>query len=158
MLTIRIKQYSFELSDPFAEGTVLTRAEAQALNALRAENIRNNMARAVEKETAKLLDGQLLSPEALAALQETISTYDRNYQFPSRHQPRPRKGELDLVTEEVARERVEAQARQDGTALNEATLVARTVEFCLLPAVQEEARRRLAERQSVAMGSLEDLL
>lgn len=158
MLTIRIKQYSFTLSSPFTEGSVLTKAEAQALNALRAENIRNNTSKRVEQELAKLPPGELLSPAQLESLQGVIAQYDRNYKFPLRHVARPRKGELEEMAEDVARERVEQQCRQQGVTLAEPELTARVAEFAALPVVQEEARRRLRERTTVAAASLEELL
>jgi hypothetical protein len=74
--TISIKSLEFEVSTPYVEGHAISAAEAKALNQVRAENIGNNMRKAVTdhvegKEGAK----------SLAELQAEFAAYDRDYVF-----------------------------------------------------------------------------
>lgn len=151
MLTITIKGQPFTISEPYAAGYVLVREEGQALNLLRAENIRNNLAPMVERELAKLLPGEALSPAARAELQQRVTQYDRGYKFQPRH--RPRQSQLQAEITAVARERVEAELPDCEPEDRErrAMLLAGDAD------VQIEAARRIAERQRVADGGIEDL-
>lgn len=159
MLTVRIKGYSFQLSAPYREGTVLTRGEAQAMNSLRTENIQNNVRKLIIDATAELLPGQLLSQETLEALQAKITQYDRNYTFQEKHTPKPRVGEIEQETLTVAQERVESGLRAaDKEELIGTAEYERLVQIQLdLPAVLEEARARVAARRQVLSESLSDL-
>jgi hypothetical protein len=83
-MKIRIRQYAFEISTPYSSGHVLTDLEAQALNALRAENIRNNMSKVVQRELNCLGEGEALPSEVLADLTARITNYDKVYSFSPR--------------------------------------------------------------------------
>lgn len=157
-MIIRIKHYQFTLSEPFAPGHQLTGAEAQALNALRAENIRNNFAKRVDKAIAVLLPGEVLSAEALRELQVVLGTYDSGYGFVGKHEPRLKLSALEVEIRAVAQERVEEQARGLGKDLDSSELESLVGQMASVPGVQEEARLRLQERMKVTVGSLEDLL
>ena len=78
-MKIHISNYSFHLSEPFRAGHVMTGAEARALNALRAENIRNNVARALGRKTngGKLV----LEGHELREFELFVQKYDQNYTF-----------------------------------------------------------------------------
>lgn len=157
-MQIRIKQYTFSVSEPYTEGTVLTRGEAQALNALRAENIQDGTRRAVNEALAVVPPGGLLSPAELARLQEVITKFDLAYQFREVHQAKARRGVLEAEVRRVAEEIVESQMRADGIELGEEALELAISETERTPRVQEEARRRVAERQAIAARGLEELL
>jgi len=75
--TITIADHEFTVSQPYIEGHVVTEAEAKALNQVRAENIRNNMASKV-----KLAFGEAPTEEVNASTIEAIvAAYDSEYIF-----------------------------------------------------------------------------
>ncbi len=156
-MQISIKQHAFSVRTVYAEGTVLSRAEAQALNGLRAENIRNNVAKAVVAALAELPEGQVLAAAEHRVLQQRITEYDLGYQFPLRHEPRGQ-SPIEAETLAVATEYTEAMMRQSGEAwsrdLYETTLAVAMDSLV----VQAEARRRVALQNQAAAKALEDLL
>lgn len=102
MATIQIKMKGLvlEASAPFEEGHTLTKAEADALNQVRAENVRNNFAGKINE--ALEAAGVQLATELPADLQKQFQTefsdYDDEYEFGIR---RPR--ETDPVKVEAYR-------------------------------------------------------
>ena len=155
-MQIQIKGYGFQLSEPFQPGTVITKAEAQALNDLRAENIQNNLRKMVALACEGLAPGQLLAQDVLAGIQTKLTEYDRSYQFVEKR-TRSRVSDIEAETRQVARERVEAGLRRTASSATPAQLeelVLRTME---LPGVIEEARDRVAARRRALSGSLADL-
>ena len=75
--TITIADHEFSVSQPYAEGHVVTEAEAKALNQVRAENIRNNMASKV-----KLAFGEAPTEEVNAStIEALVAEYDAAYVF-----------------------------------------------------------------------------
>ena len=156
MTTIRIRQYSFDITDRYSAGHTCTPGEAQALNRLRAENIRNNMAPAVAEAADTTPDRQLSGP-GLDSLRQRIARYDANYEFVEKHTP-SRPGALETELLRVATEQVEADARALGKDLTVAQIVAMAKLMLGDPKVQAEARSRLAERQRIAQSALDDLL
>lgn len=159
MLEIRIKQYTFILSSPYEAGQPLGEEEAQVLNMARGENLREIWSREVEKALASTANGDLLSAEVLADLQARLTAYDQKYRFKPRHRPRAaRGGEIAEAAREVAREMLEAQLRHSGQEIGTEAFDALLRDFLELPAVQQEARRRVQDAQRVFVGSLEDLL
>jgi hypothetical protein len=154
-MKIRIRQYQFEVSEPFAGGQEITRADRQALDRLRAENIRNNVVKVVEEVTALLAPGQLLSQDALGELQRRIDRYDQGYKFLERHEPRGKPGLIEAEIRRVAEERCEAQFR--GVHATEEMRQARLVTLERDDGVVEEARRRVEEQARVAAESLDGL-
>lgn len=63
---------SFEISQPYEVGHVLTEAEAKALNQLRSENIGNNMRKAVKEAKEK---------GDTSGLAAAVASYDSTYTF-----------------------------------------------------------------------------
>lgn len=159
-MQITIRQHSFNVRGPYAEGTILTKAEAQALNGLRAENIRNNMAKLVLEYLAQIEPGRVLPAEAMQELQGKITDYDLRYQFTLKHESRQGQGQSPIDAEIllVATEATEAMMRRTGKVLSanefELSLAATTAQ----PEIQAEARRRLALANQAAAKALEDLL
>lgn len=157
-ITVRIRQYSFQVSAPYAKGQRLGEVEVQVLNDLRADNIRNNVTKPVLDAIAALAPGAMLSPEQVAGLQATITHYDSRYNFKLKHEPKPRLSALDLATRAVAEEWLEAQIRSQGLEPGEAEREEAIRRFSELAEIQTEARRRVSVRQQVAAAGLEDLL
>lgn len=71
--TITIAGKTFDVSTPYEEGHTLTAAEAKALNQVRCENIRNNMAKAVKEGVE--------AGKSDAELAQEVATYDAEYVF-----------------------------------------------------------------------------
>lgn len=153
----RIKGYTFTLAEPFAEGTVITKGEAQALNGLRIENISNNLRKLINDELAGLPEGQQISQCRLDEIQARISEYDLGYKFLEKHQPMVRVSDTEAEALAIARERVEAQLRQLGSSLEEEQMEAAVAANARLPAVQEEARERVQARRRALGEALADL-
>lgn len=158
MTTIRIKQYSFSFPSRYAAGHVLDEAEAEALEALRAENVRNQVTRQiVERATRGLGAGELLSPTALAETTKQVARYAERYVF-GKKKGGKRFGVLETEARQIARAVVLSRARSAGTVLDEAALLAAIETEAATDAVQMEARARLTDSMRVANGALEDLL
>lgn len=153
--TIRIRQLSFELTDQFEAGHELSPAEAEALNALRAENIRNSIFKRVQAAAPEA--GQEISQPQLQALQAFARRLDSEYQFKTRLQ-RQQEGQLMSEAREIAFQRVSAQLRQAGTSLAVAEFDAAVAELAATPEVQAQALARVQEGQRLASASLESLL
>lgn len=157
-MKIRIRQYEFDIAEPFVKGSVLSPGEAQALNGLRAENIRNNMSKPVLLAVSMLLPGELLDPATLSELQDKIARYDSGYQFPLRFESSKKRGAIELEARALAEAEVETQLRRAGVEVSEEEKEKLVVEMELTPAIQGEARKRVQARQQVAKETLESLL
>lgn len=159
-MKIRIGQYAFGVGSPYYGGYQLGPQEADALNGLRAENIRNNVKRWVDKAQEGLPAGELLGPEALAALQDRVAEYAQGYVFGEKREPKGgiRKTTFEQELRAVARERVETQARQQEVHLGEEELEAAIEAQMKLAQVVEEARRRVSKRIEIAKAALQELI
>lgn len=157
-MQIRIKSYTFHLSTPYQAGTVITKGEAQALNNLRVENIQNNLRKLVTDACAGLAQDELLSPQTLAEIQAKFTEYDSKYQFAEKIGLKARLGEIEEEAREVARERVEASFRHDGSALPAEDIVElMVIDQAELPNIKEEARMRVSARRRVFSEGLDSL-
>jgi len=157
-MKIRIKGYTFTLSEPFQAGTVINKAEAQALNSLRSENIQNNLRSMVEKAGAGLGPNELIPTETLVEIQAKLTEYDLAYQFAEKKQPRSRLGDIEEEARVIARERVQIELNRDelgGASWTEEQIEFQVNQYAELPAVIEEARQRVQARRSAL--SLSDL-
>lgn len=150
---IRIRQYTFELTDVFATGHQITEAEAFALNTLRAENIRNNVSRKVLEEAEKLPYGTLLPVALLETLQSYITDYADTYQFALPTVVKNRVGALEREIQYVAEIAVAQVMEVTDPGWDAALERAKG-----LPEIKEEARRRLEAKQAIAQSSIEELL
>lgn len=155
-MQIRIRQYTFTLSEPYRAGHVINAAEAQAMNSLRAENVRNNMAKVVGDELAVLPEGTLLSASAQAELQARITDYDGKYQFVERHRPAAGLGPIEKEALTIAEERV--RARYAGDLPDELRIRNETLAEATTSEVQELARRAVGLRLSIAQNAADDLM
>lgn len=86
--SVTIQGHLFTMSAPYKVGHVLTAGEAQALNQLRAENVRNNFAARMKAAAEK---GQSLG-------QSELTAYDESYAFQVGAGGGPR-GPADPVTD-----------------------------------------------------------
>lgn len=157
MPTIRIQTYQFHLRDRYEAGHQLTAEEASALNSLRAENIRNNLAPAVSKAASQLPAGTLLSPDQLAPLVALAAKYDAEYEF-GRKRAYSRPGPIEVEAQAIAKARVVAAARAQGQTLAPAELDQLVETLASREDVQAEARLRVQDSQRVASAALESLL
>ena len=115
---------------------MLTEGEAQALNALRAENIRNNVDQIVVRCIAP--DGTL-SAEDQVELQEIVAGYDQRYQFRARAPAQARPSAIEIAARELAEEKARFGGYAEGQEFtNEVSRLEMTLE------IQREARRRVA--------------
>ena len=155
-----ISHYSFELSEPYEAGGVLTLGEAQALNALRAENIREMVRRSFAGYIAQHGDAEgLLSPEGILDFQREVETIDSLYQFKARvTKPRPRNGTLEAEIRLVAEEAVGSLVRARGLDLSPSMFDAQVRGFSVREDIQAEARRRLSARLKATRESIDDIL
>lgn len=101
MSQLTIKGHVFEVADApgIAVGVPMTEGHVAALQQTRRENIRNNMARAVEKVAGE--SGELTA-EQHQALQEQVNEYAEKYEFGVRAAGSPRV--VDPVEKEARRE------------------------------------------------------
>lgn len=157
-MQIKMKGYSFDLTEPFAEGSLLTKGEAQAMNRLRAENISNNLRPLVTDAIAGLPEGELISAPLLVEIQSKLTNYDLSYQFLEQHQPRARVGDIEAEAWQLAAARVDSQIRESGGLPEETPgREALIAEMERLPAVVEEARQLVGARRRALAGGLDSL-
>ena len=153
-----LSHYGFTLSEPFASGHVLTRAQAQALNALRGENIREIVRREWDRLAKPTGEDGLLSEAQVEAFQAKITEIDRRYEFKERPTSRPKAGTLGAEIESVAREAVEEIARRSGEAISISRFDDLVSDFQTRIDIQAEARRRLSAKIAQSKMAIEDLL
>lgn len=156
-LSIRISHYSFPLSSPFEPGHQLSEAEAAALNALRAENIRNLLSHHVRKAQQALPEGKLLSEEALEELRSHCRRLDAEYRFGQRRSV-PRQGTIEKEAQAISRGFAAAALRSRGEEPSEAAIEEEAKRLAESPAVLAEARRRVEESARVATAAIADLI
>lgn len=153
-MKINIRDYSFEVGEPYQAGHVCTSAEAQALNVHRTMNLRQNLIRTLDIPE----DGTILSAEDLADLRRQVREADEVYDMGHRQVTmRRRTSRFDLMLRTVAQERVEEQARQAGRNLTLGEAEVAIVAMATNPAVHEEARARLREGDIEAKGLMEEI-
>lgn len=156
MPLIRIHSHTFQISSPYStEEKPVGQKELAALDRLRAENIRNNMAKQMDKEGNWPLVGQ-----ALAEFEARVEVADQEYEFPEQQAVAPaRKGtfdkEVEKIAEDLAWQHLQQKAGIEPTAVALQELARKLAKE---PDVQAEARRRLEVRSEVALSAIEDLL
>jgi hypothetical protein len=150
--SITIQGVLMNITDIYAEGHVITAAEANALNQTRAEGLRNNFAKEVKAVTDKLGEDEDLGEDAIADLQAKLDDYASKYVFSASggrvtdpFQKELRSIAVVILDEKLAKagiKKVDYQAagKYDG----------KLGEFMALPAVIDMAKARLAERKSMA--------
>lgn len=134
----------------------MTKGEAQALNALRAENIRNNKMDRIKERLAGLVPGELLEPSAIAELQREIADYDKRYRFVERGASRARPGLLEETALELAREAVRLDSRSKD--LSEEGMEAQAQALAETSEIRQLAHARAEAKSQAAVASLQELL
>lgn len=154
---ITIQGLTFSVTQPYAEGHTITEAEAKALNQVRAENIRNNMASKIKK--ALETDGA--TPESVqATMASEVTEYDAGYEFTLASVGGGRTSTLSPVEREarsIARTYISSQLKEQGItqkeykeANGEDSINAKIVEFAEHPKIIEMAKKAVAEREANA--------
>lgn len=140
--------YQFFLEAPYTEGHQVNRAEAQALNQLRLENVRENC-RPVFAREAGLLEAatDIFSEEALARVQQAVDQYDSEYQFKEILEHSPKLGAVEKEALVLARARLPDEASEQ-----EIEILAASIDLIV------EARERVEIRNRVTSTAMEDLL
>jgi hypothetical protein len=157
-MQISLRSHSFRITSPFGAGHVLTAGEAQALNALRAENIRNSL--------GKKLNGRDLTPQVLEELIAWLAAYDKSYQFKDRAQktasPTDSKWDIGREALLIAREAVERDWRENEADIdseaNREIFVQQVEELAKSAEIIAEAIKRIEGKKEVARRALEELL
>lgn len=104
--TITIAEETFEVRTPYAEGHILTAAEAKVLNQTRCENVSNN----TRKKVKELLDAGDKAGAAAA-----VAAYDAEYEFTLQNAGGATKLDpIDREARKVAREALKAKIAQAG--------------------------------------------
>lgn len=159
-MKIRIDQYFFNIPTRYRVGHELSQNEADALNGLRAENIRNNVKRWVDEAKKTVPIGELLTPDSISALQDRVSEYASEYEFGPKGEPKGgvRKTAFEIELLAIATARVEEQARAMSIELSPEGMAEAVESQMKLAIVIEEARRRVSARQELAQQALQSLL
>lgn len=150
-MQIKIYNTIFSIPDIYSPGHVLSAREADALNRLRAENIRNNVRDFVARELGE--EAGYSQP----ALQARITAYAERYKFGpvnSKELASP----VDLIARQLARERVNADLASQGLDLSMTEVNQLVSELADSDELQAEARQRVDRLGSLAEASLEGLL
>ena len=141
MAYIRIHRQVFSVSSPFKPGDPMTLDQANALNAFRAEKVRN----ACFREVTALLDAG-----DIEGAKEIVQFKDENYRFSAKTRGAvtidPLEHEIGLIA------RDEAYVRWGLDATEE-----QITELALSPEVRAKAETRLKIRDEVARESIDNL-
>lgn len=151
--TLVIQGQVFTISAPYSAGPVtLSENEAQALNGLRGENIRNNFAAKMKKAQE---DGE--APLG----QEALSAYDAQYQFGVRSAGKLPQDPIEKEAWKLAELAVKKALADRGTKLKELPegkldeLVAQTLEK--RPHFRAQAKTVVEARKAAAAGAEVDI-
>ena len=131
MSKFRIHSHLFVISDPFRAGHILSEGEARALNALRSENIRNNLAKELKRLPLPL------SGRDLEAFEKRVAEYDAGYRFYPHLKDEP-------TAASPLEQEIQAVAKEWNMPLEH-------------PGVQEEAKARLDLERKVSERVLQEL-
>lgn len=154
-MQITIRHYTFNLPTLYIEGHRLSAGEAQALNGLRAENIRNNVKKVLDRRLDAIPDGQVLSTEEVAKLQSIVDDYASKYFFQFRETRGEQRGQLSAETYAIARDKVAAILRSAN--LDRDPTQDEIAEMQQDAGVQAAARANLEARSLIARQALEEL-
>lgn len=161
---ITIAGKTFSVLQPYDAGHTLTEAEAKALNQVRAENIRNNMAskvKAAYEGTAK--EGE---PTA-ETIAKAVADYDSSYEFTlasvggGKRATDPIEIEALSIARSMFADHVKAKLKATVKAVKEKigedTYNAKIAEIAARDEVVKEAKRRVKARQAAAESALDGM-
>ena len=162
-MDITIQNLGFECAAPYAEGHVLTKAEAGVLNQTRAENLRNNFASVIKAKQKALSEEEPprteLSEDELADLREQFAAYESEYEFQGKRTSRAPVDPVKREANKMARDAINAALRERD--INPKDLVAGKMEELISqyleknPDVLEEAKRRVETVRAAASAALD---
>lgn len=147
-----------EITAPFAEGHVLTAAEAKALNQTRTENIGNNVRKAVGELRSE--DGSFTDENKTKAL-ALIAEADGKYVFTLTNVGSGRKvvDPVEREAQAIAKAGLTAKLKERGETVKgydekngEGAFQAKVEEVAAREDVLKVARKRIAERQKATEG------
>lgn len=156
-MQFRIRQYTFRAPDHFVPGHRLSPGEAQALNSLMADQIRNNVTRIVDRAIRDLAPDELLSQQVQASLQDQIEAYAQGYHFVEFKRPF-RLGPIELEARALAEEKARAMAEARGLGPSDPLLALWADKWFQDPGLQSQARTNVALAEKVVREGLEELL
>lgn len=163
MKEITIAGQTFSVLQPYAAGHTVTEAEAKALNQVRAENVRNNMAAKVKAA----MDGTAKDGEPTSAnIADAVAAYDAAYVFNlasvggGRKTTDPTEKEAlsiarGIFADWAASKKLTVKAVKE--KIGEEAYEAKIAEIAEREEVVKEAKRRVKARQSAAETSMGDL-
>lgn len=112
---VSIQGLDFTYTTPYAEGSVLTKAEASQLNQVRGENLRNNFASKIKAKRAEIEkergEGAEFSEEEVEAFKTAFAEYDASYVFSGIRQARGPVDPVKAKARKMAKETIEAALR-----------------------------------------------
>jgi hypothetical protein len=162
--SISISGVSVEVSAPYAEGHVITAAEAKTLNQTRAENIGNNFRSAV-KAALEQPEGSARNA-ALAKVLEDLKGYDENYVFSMTANARTPIDPIEAEAFRIAKEVVKGKITEKygvtlkayfATEGNEEKYEAAVEKIAAQEDTIKEAKRRVASKKKLPELGGEDL-
>lgn len=159
---ITIAGHSFPVAQPYAAGHAVTEAEARALNQVRAENIRNNMASRVKIAMGEEPTDEV-NPDTIASI---VAQYDAEYEFTlasvggGRRSTDPN----EVEATRIARSLLADWAKSNGLTvkslrerLGDDAYAEKVAEIAARDAVIKEAKRRVKQRAEQAANASLDL-
>lgn len=156
MTSVTISGKTFDIGDRYSQGHALTENEASALNQLRRENIRNNMAKSVkDADEAGTFDQD--------AMQAQVTEYSDAYEFGQRTGGGATGDPVKREAMEMARQAIRKAIKEGGKKLSDysAAQITAAAEAQLEknPAYMAEAKKRIAamQKQTVDGDLLEGL-
>lgn len=160
---ITIAGHTFAVLQPYVAGHVITEAEAKALNQVRAENIRNNMASKVKAA----FDGTAKEGEPTKEnIAQFVADYDASYEFTlasvggGKRSTDPVEVEAlriarGIFADWAASKKLTVKAIKE--KIGEEAYEAKIAEIAEREDVVKEARRRVKQRQAAAESAIGDL-
>lgn len=156
---ITVQGVTVSVAQPYAPGHVITEAEAKALNQVRAENIANNVRKAVTEIIEAAGGKEALTDEHRAQVQALVAEKDAAYVFTLASVGGGRES-LDPLTKEcrsVARAFLTAKLKEKGLtqkkyneANGEDAFDSKVIEIADHPEIVKMAKKNLAARESLA--------
>lgn len=157
---ITIQGVAFNVNQPYAEGQVITEAEAKALNQTRSENVRNNMAKVVKD--AKAEHGDVLPEGVLASIGQAVAEYDKDYIFTLASVGGGRKSRdpIEVEATKIARAAIMGKLKEMGKKVADVdkdALDAKIAEIAGSDKVLKAAKKAISDRNALAADALDNL-
>lgn len=156
---ITIQGLAFEVATPYVAGHVVTEAEAKALNQVRLENIRNNMASTIKEAKG---DAESISQEVYDQLKAAVAEYDGKYEFTLASVGGGKRSSDPVETEarRLAKSAISAKLSADGRTLKSVDpdkLAAAIAKLAESEEIVKEAKRIVKARTASAASAMAEL-